>query len=154
CLTRVAEQKVRLFERIEERIAEDIDHKRVGAGERHLDAMVLREAKRLAHRPLSCLGVRQDVSLDEQPFRVLDALLVDVPCGEMTGNAEASAHGTFGIGSDDAHAGAGRLANNDRVADVDAELFELSFVEEAIPVVADATDECAPSAELRKSNDR
>ena len=80
-------------------------------------------------------------------------VLVDVPRREVAGDGQAGPHGPLGVGRDEAGAGAGRFADDDRVADVDVEFVELGLVEQAVAVVADAADERPPAAELREGDD-
>src|SRR5262245_26968688 len=70
----------------------------------------------------------------------------------MARHREACAHGALGIRCDDADAGSGRFVDDDRVADVDAELLELAGVEKTVAIVPDAADESAVAAELREAD--
>ena len=79
--------------------------------------------------------------------------LIDMLGGEMARHGQAGAHGPLGVGRDDADAGAGRFVDDDRVADVDAELLEFLGIEQAVAIVADAADERRGAAELRERND-
>ena len=72
----------------------------------------------------------------------------------MTRHGQASPHRPFGIGSDEASARPGRLADDDRISHVDAELGELFLVMESVAVVADATDERPAATQLRQGDDR
>ncbi len=82
-------------------------------------------ASRMAPWPV--FGVGEDVAFDEQPVRFLDAFLVDVPGRQMAGHGQAGAHGALGVRRDDGDAGAGRFADDDRVAEVDAEFLEIRW---------------------------
>ncbi len=64
------------------------------------------------------------------------------------------AHGPFRVRRDNAQAGAGGFADDDGIANVDVQLFELRLVKKAIAVVADAADEGALTAELREADGR
>src|SRR5437763_1466428 len=65
----------------------------------------------------------------------------------------AGPRGPLGGGGDDAQAGAGRLADDDRVAGVDFRLVDLGLVEQAVAVVADAGGERPAAAELGAADD-
>ena len=108
----------------------------------------------LADRELAGRGVGEDVPFDEQPLARRHLRRGDVPVGEPAGHREAGAHGALGVRGDDAHAGAGRLADERRVGEVDVQFGELGRVVEAVAVVTDAADERALTAELRAGDDR
>ncbi len=75
-----------------------------------------------------------------------------MPRRQVTAHAQAGAHGTLGIGSDEAGTGARGLADNDGVADIDAQFLELGLVEQAVAIVADAAEKSSLPTQLRKSD--
>jgi hypothetical protein len=74
--------------------------------------------------------------------------------GQVARHGQAGPHRPLGVGGDDRQAGAGRLVDDRRVADLDAELLELLLVEQAVAVVAEAADERPFAAELGQGDDR
>src|SRR5262249_26361206 len=98
-------------------------------------------------------GIGQHITFDEQPLRVGDSFRIHMTGTEVTGNGQAGPHGPLSVRRDDAQTGASRYIDNDRIADVDVQLFKFRRVEETIAIIADATNECTTSAELRKGDD-
>ena len=115
--------------------------------------MLLRQADRFLNRGLTGVRVGEDVAFDEQPFRVLDPGFIHMPRGEVARHPETGAHRALGVRGHEADGRAGELVDDDRVADLDAELLELLRVEQAIAVITDAADERGLAAELREGDD-
>src|SRR5262245_48510783 len=149
----ITKQQIRLRQRLVEWVAEQFDDERFGTGDRDFRAMLFGDANCFADRALPA-GVGKEVAFGEQPFRFLDAIFIDMPRAQVAGTGQTGGHGGLGVGRDDAHAGAGSLADDDRRTDVDVEFFEFLFVKKAITVVADAADERRLAAELCQADDR
>src|SRR5215831_15552433 len=96
---------------------------------------------RFANRRLACSGVCKDIPFDEKPFRTGNPALFDVLGCEVAGYCQTGAHSPLGIRSNDADTCSSGLIHDDRVADVNAELFEFARIKEPIPVITDTTDE-------------
>ena len=109
---------------------------------------------RLADGFLHRVRVGEAVALDEQPFRAFETVLrphAAPPDGRRTARQVRMVRSASGVMTADA--GAGRFADEDMIADVDAQFLEFGLVEQAVAIVADAAEEGRVAAELRKGDD-
>src|SRR2546421_11516018 len=149
----VTEKKVRVIERLVQRIAEDLRDESLRTCDGDFRSMLFRKLDRFANRGLAGLRIGEHISFDEQPLRILDPLFFDMPVRQMARDGQTGAHCPFGVRRNDAYACSRRLINDDRISNIDTQFLELTCIEESVAIITNATDERGLPAQLRKGND-